>query len=438
MKKILILASLVIASAVWAENAPDPMNPNDLVNPTSVIVDGPGIKVGEGTIIRPTVGLETGVVTNVFFEDTNATAAGLLRVLLEISTGTLPPARLGIHNAAATNPTEQMAEAGMVQFLATAYASWDQYLSTNDFVQAQGGLGGGALFKGVVNPRKPISFGFLEHFDRAIRATNFESGNRTNRDVNRLSLQLNLRPRERNLGGYLYWTNLIDHFEDENQQFANRFQNTFGGRAEYQWLPLTRLYLESSIGVFTGLGDSSTKVNAFPLRVFTGIQTALTLNFTMTAQLGYTNGFYAEGSNYSTVTGGVQAGYRYSPFGRVTAMYMYDHQDSINANFYRDHLLNFNIDHQFVPFAVNLGAELRFRHYGSTLVMGVDGSTSRDDVLGAVNVGARYMFRNWIAAVASYQFAALQTDFRYDAGGGFIDNPSFLRHQLLTGVRVAY
>jgi hypothetical protein len=70
--------------------------------------------------------------------------------------------------------------------------------------------------------------------------------------------------------------------------------------------------------------------------------------------------------------------------------------------------------------------------------MPADGSDVRNDVIGVVNAGMRYQFRGWIAAVANYQFSAISTDFRYDAGGGFIENPSYIRHTLTVGVRAAY
>lgn len=439
MNKSLLLAITFGAVGVAsAEDAPDATAPGDTIDPAAVVVQGAGVKVGEGTVVHPTVGVETGVVSNVFYEESGReNVAGLLRVLIELSTGSLPAERLAIHNEAATDPGEQSREIGMLQYLASVYASWDQFLSTNDAVQEQGGLGGGLVFKGIANPQKTLSVSFLEHFDRAIRAANFETGEDVNRDVNLLALRFNILPRGRNLGGYFYYRNLVDYFEDNDQQFANRFQNTFGAHLTYQWLPLTRFYADASLGAFTGLGDS-TKTNSYPLRVLAGIQTALSLNLTVNGRIGYTQGFYSAGSDYATITGGVQVGYRYSPRGRALLMYDYDHQDSINANFYRDHMIKLQIDQQFVPFVVQASGEVHLRRYESTLVMDVGGGTTRDDVIGAVNLTASYMFRGWIAGVLSYEFAAVSTDFLYDAGGGFIDDPSYARHLLLAGVRAAY
>src|SRR5215831_7860608 len=75
------------------------MDPTDAMNPVSQ-VRGAGIKVGEGTIFQPQLGLETGVVSNVFYQNTGAVTAGLLRLLIEVGTGSLPNQRLGPQAAA--------------------------------------------------------------------------------------------------------------------------------------------------------------------------------------------------------------------------------------------------------------------------------------------------------------------------------------------------
>jgi hypothetical protein len=441
-------AALLVGSTARADDAQpaqlpwtDPtLDPNQALNPTA-LVTGAGIKVGEGTIFQPQVGLETGVISNVFYTNTGEVAAGLLRLLIEIGTGSLPNQRLGAASTSndpnsTTAPT--MVDRGDFAFSANLYASWDQYLSTNDNVNAQGGLGGGLLLRGLVNPQQALQFAFGENFSRQIRATNFESNIDTNRDVNSLGLRLTYAPIGRSLSGYLFYMNTIDVFETDNQQFADRMLNSAGLHVNWQWLPMTRVFAEVSQGYDTGIG-SSTKVNSAPLTVSTGIQTVLTLNTTLNAHIGYTNGFYSAGPSYSSVVAGALAGYRYSPLGRVTFGYSYDHADSINANFYRDHLLQLSVEQYFVPFVIYAQPELRFREYEGTIVMGTGTMGNvRDDVILGINTGARYSFRDWLVGTLDYRFADVQTDFRYDAGGGLIVNPSYVRHELLLGVRAAY
>jgi hypothetical protein len=357
---------------------------------------------------------------------------------VEVGTSSLPTQRLTIRDhapgaqdrAAPQAPTS--ATTGDFRYSADLYATWDQYLSTNDNVTAQGGLGGGLLLRGIVNPDHPLQFSFQENFNRVIRATNFETRSDTNRDVNTLGLRLNYMPYGRSLNGYAYYQNTIDVFEASSQQFANRLQNLAGVRANWQWLPLTQVFADVSVGYYTGIG-SSEKVNSTPLTAIAGIQTALTLNTTVNAYAGYANGFYASGPSYSGVAAGVLFGYRYSPLGRVTALYSYDHQDSINANFYRDHLFQGSIEHLLVPFILFARPELRLRQYDGTLM----GPSTRNDLIVGATVGMRYSFRDWLAGTLDYQLQAIQTDFQYDADGKTV-NPSYVRHELLVGVRAAY
>lgn len=420
--------------------APVWMDPSDALNPVS-LVRGAGIKVGEGTIFQPQLGIETGVVSNVFYESRNETAAGLLRILAEIGTGSLPNQRLGVADG---NPldlpgsqTPTYADVGDFQYSANLYASWDQYLSTNDRVSSQGGLGGGLLFRGIVNPQRPLQFAFQESFSRLIRATNFESSADDNRDINTLGFRINYLPPGRSLGGFLYYQNVIDVFERDNLQFADRMQNQLGLQLGWQWLPLTRVFGDVSVGYDTGIGGSSQKVNSMPVIASAGIQTALTLDTTINAHVGYTNGFYSAGPSYSSVEGGVLFGYRYSPLGRATATYNYSLTDSINANFYSEHLIQGTIEHYFAPFMVFVRPELRLRSYQGTLVVGTDGSTTRDDTIFAATLGMRYNFRDWVAGTLDYHVEDVQTDFRYMAAGQ-IQDPSYVRHELLLGIRAAY
>ncbi len=442
---VLAASSPVRADPLGSPLPPFPswMDPTDAVSPIA-LVQGGGIKIGEGTVLQPQVGIQTGVISNVFYQNTNTVTAGLLRLLVEVGTGSLPIQRLnpantdqGVLDAGAT-PTAPaiQVESGDFQYSANVYASWDQYLSTNNNVTAQGGLGGGLVLRGLVNPQRPVQFAFQDVYSRLIRATNFESQADTNRDINDLGLRLNIVPTGRSLSGYVYYNNTIDVFESSEQQFANRLLNTFGGHLDWQWLPLTAVFLDVSGGYNTGLG-SSDKVNSTPLTAVTGIGTALTLNTTVNAQIGYTNGFYASGPSYSSVTGSLLFGFRYSPLGRVTALYSYNQQDSINANFYSEHLLQLTVEQYFAPFVVFARPEVHFRDYQGTVVMDINGGNTRSDTILGVTAGVRYNFRNWLAGTLDYTLTDVQTDFRYMADR-FLVNPSYVRHELMLGVRAAY
>lgn len=435
--------SFAVLTAVVAEASAQGVSPSNAVidsfdpdNATAPIsaVEGPGIKVGEGTVLHPVFGLETGYVSNVFYQSTDPTGAGLLRLLAQIGTGSLTDQRLATVGGDAENE-----DRGSFQYRADVRASYDLMLSGTEAVSGTGGLGVGASLHGIANPMGALSFGFDEDFVRLIRAANFETDANTNRDVNNLGLKLIYHSREHSIGGYLYYNNTIDIFERSQQDFADRMFNRVGLHPTWQWLPQTQIYLDVSQGVVTSIGSSNTapqKVTSYPFTALAGISTLFTLKTTFNLFGGYTNGFYSSGPNFSAPTVGAQVGYRYSPLGRATLSYSLEYDDSINANYYRDHIIQASLQQMFVPFLLMVQPELHFREYnGVNIVMG---PPTRDDVIFAVVAGAQYNFRDWFAATLNYRFATIQTDYRYmPNGGGIVSDPSYVRHELLLGLRVA-
>lgn len=435
---------LATSSVAWGQPSDQTQVPGasseaaQAVNPIGI--EGSGVKVGESSTIYPVLGVETGFVSNVYYEDDAPTAAGLLRILGQIGFGSLPEQRLTSPSVPEATPLSPLPDRGDVTFRTDLYATWDQYLSGDDNLQEQGGLSGGLLVRGVISPNRPFSIAILEHLQRVTRPTNFESSQRTNREINNLTVRFNYQPVGRTVSGYLYYSHTLDFFEDEDQRFANRLNHTFGVRAQWQWLPLTRLFTDISWGLFGGLGSASTKENSYPLTAIVGATTMLSVNLTLTGRIGYANGFYSTGASYSNVTGGLQLGYRYSPLGRVTALYSYDQHDSINANFYTNHQFALGLEQDFNPVMFYLRPEAHLRTYSgvSTVVPGIMASSdSRSDVILRVAAGLRYNWRNWIATTLEYSLTSDQTDFMY-AVGGLPDDPSYTRHELMLGLKAAF
>ncbi|HEY4240964.1 MAG TPA: hypothetical protein VGM88_14170 [Kofleriaceae bacterium] len=442
--RLLIIAGAALGIAAVgariarADDIPPPIDNGDVVNPINII-SGAGIKVGEGSVLHPQAGLDLGYISNVFYESSNPTGSGILRVLLEAGLSSLSAQRLQPNDAS----TPQRNNVGSFVYDLNGFLEFDQYLTGNEAVLHQGGFSGGVLARGTVNPNKPVQFQFLEQYNRLIRATNFESRADLDRDVNALNLRLLYQPEGRSLGGYAYYINTLDLFEDKNQRFADRFMNTVGARLIYQWLPLTRFYLDVSESVDTGVGDTSTKATAYPLVAVVGAQTALTSKTALNARVGYTQGFYSAGPSYQTVVGGVELDYKYSPVGQASLLYSYDHADSINANFYRDHLIRASIEQSYAPFSFYVAPELRFRLYdGVTQVVDIVGPDTRTDTIFDVNAGVRYMFKDWIAGVINYNLTVDSTDYRYTTVGDHDPatnvNPSYTRHEIMLGVRATY
>ncbi|MGE0868671.1 MAG: hypothetical protein AB7P03_08920 [Kofleriaceae bacterium] len=404
--------------------------------PVADIVEGGGLKISEGTVLHPVLGIETGIVHNVFYEDSSPILSGMMRVIGEIAVGSLPPERLQA-------PTEQDSSTrhyGSLAFRLDVHAQYEEYLSSNDDVQAQRNFAYAALAQGLVYPRQTWQFAFSDELRRETRPVNFESPQDVDRDINRLALQLRYRPVGRRISGSLGYQNVIDYFEDETQQFANRMQHTVALNFGWQWFPLTRIFADASLGFFRPLGDDSTRIPSMPLRVVAGIASALTVKTQVLGTIGFGKGFYETGPDFTNVVGGLQFGYRYSPQARLAAAYEYDFHDSINANFYRDHALKLRMEQQIDRFAFTAAAELRFRLYRGVIpeVMGMGMATDRTDLIFSVPLGATYNFRNWIAATLDYRLTIDETDFRYSVGGSVFDDPSYTRQSLMAGVRAAY
>jgi hypothetical protein len=432
---IVAFACLVGLEAAASAQAPNlsisSFDPELNVAPIDM-VEGRGVKIGEGTTLHPVIGMETGVLSNVFREDTNTKTAGMLRVLGQVGVGSLSGLRLV---PAEVTPTDQPNERkGSFEYRAELRIAYDFLLSGNDAVTSAGGLGLGATLRGLSNPTGPWSFGFNDGFTRYIRAANFETDADNNRDINTLTLNLLYHPQGRSLANNLYYVNTIDIFEDSTQNFPDRQIHRFGTRPMWRWLPETVVFADLSWGYTGALGSSSDKSSSLPLQTIAGVATLLTAKTTFNVQAGYVNGFYSTGPSYSSVTVGTQLGYRYSPLGRVAVAYDLLYSDSVNANFYRDHVGRLNVQQMFAPFVMMVQPEVHFRRYEGIMIAGAP--TTRDDVIISVIGGVHYHFRNSLAATLDYHFSMVSTDYRYMADG-VVDDPSFARHELLAGVRWA-
>jgi len=403
-------------------------------------VEGAGIKVGEGTVLHPVVGIETGVVQNVFYEDDDPVLSGLLRLSAEFAVGSLPPERL----QATEDEDERTHNYGDLALRLEGGIHYEEYLTSNDVVRTQRNVTGDILARGIIFPRQTWQLHLSDEFSRTQRPVNFESEEDIYRDINRVGVQLHFRPRQRSIRWALRYQNVVDYFEDADQQFANRIQHTVGLNFTWQWLPVTRLYADASIGIFRPLGSDSTRIPSYPLRITTGIATALSVKSSVHAHIGFAKGFYESGPDFTNVTGGIQYAYRLGPFMRLAAQYEYDFNDSINANFYRDHALMGRIDYWLDRLWFNAVVEARLRKYSGVIMEVAGNSTDRDDLIFSLPVGVVYNFQRWIAATLDYRLSVVTTDFRYmpatctDPGGCGLDDPSYVRHSLMAGIRAAY
>jgi hypothetical protein len=463
MKLPLLLGA--VASALGAGVA-DAQTSQVLGREWEDVVTGRGIKVGDGTVMHPVAGVETGIINNVFFEEDAGRTAGMIRLVGEVAFASLPPERLNDPGRSVYERPlwrkwtgsiyqtydgpywrdddgenddaegENVGAPPRLEFRAGARAYYEEYLSGDEEVRAQRNLGFNGNLHLHVNPYELLAFTLDEDLTRAIRPTNFESASDLDRWINNLRLGLRIQAGGRALVPELRLHNRIDYFESESSAFANRVQTTAGGRLNWWYTRYTRFFFDASIGAFGGLGGGAQgmeKASSFPLRLLLGASTPFTETTSLSVHAGFAKGFYSAGPDF---TGPLIAGrfsWGYNDFGRLIVGYRYDFQDSINANFYTDHVIEGAAVQQIDRLVLEARAEIHLRHYDG-VPMEFGGSPVRDDFIFAAGGTAKYLLREWLGLSGQLQFVTDQTG--YVGTGG--DDPSYTRFELLGGVVSAF
>lgn len=397
------------------------------------VVEGPGHEISEGTVLHPSAGLDLGVVSNVFYESTRQIVSPVARLLLDLAVSNDQGVKNPLEGDSAEEPPEPVPP--KLQFRGSLRLTREQYLSGRNSVQKQSDFGLGAHLHLTAFPKGTVAFRVFDDFERQLRPTNFESGSNLDRDINHLQLAMVYQPGGRAMTAGLRYENTIDVFEESD--FANRLQHLIGLDAGWQFLPITKFFFDGSIGFFGGLGDTTYKSGSMPLRLQVGAASAITELTSVRLHLGYGNGFYADGPNFSNVLFGGEFGLRYSPYGRFTLSYQYDFKDSINANFYRDHAVIAKLDQQIRVVLLSGSLEGRLRGYRG-IDASINGPDTRDDVILALRATGQYFYRDWLAVTGQVVATSVQTDYRYDPGAGGADDPSYSRLEVWLGTRAAF
>jgi hypothetical protein len=389
------------------------------------IVEGPGYRVGEGTVIHPSVGMTTGLLYNAFYEreTPKSTPVFHLRGAVSIaSQGDRPKSEIELLKGdAKADPARDTAPS--VEFRLGAMLDLELYATSNETVARR--LLSGALTGHVLTaPRGPVSFYADEALTRVSTPVNYESyGNDINRIINRLTGGLQFRPGDGAFRFAVQYENTFDVFESARSAFANRMYHIGRGRAEWQFLPITRFFLDGSWGYVGGMNSASCeeiKRSSKPLRIQAGASTALSELTSLRAHVGYGKGFYQARSSdcsdmgtpdFSNMLLGAELGYRYSPLGRLSVTYEYDFQDSIQANYYRDHALVGRLLQQVDQVMLTAGLDIRQRLYvGVPAGLRCDsGLDTRDDTIVRLSGKGYYLYRDWLGFTASLDLVSDST-----------------------------
>jgi len=413
---------------------------------TDALVEGPGVALGEGAVFHPAVSVETGYVSNVFYEDgdrpdNDPVGSAIARVVAGFSIASQGH-KLAEESTPAIETEGEEAEEppppSKVDFRLGAQAILNAYLSDNEDVRDQTDVGVGVNGDVVFLPQGDFSVRLSDEFLRDARPHNFESTGNLNRDYNHFLAGGTLQPQGRTISFGARYENVIDRFESDRAAFANRLQHLIGLRGEWSLYPYTKFFADASLGFFDTLGDegSGFKSSSMPLRVQLGVGTALTEVTTLRGYIGYANGFYDTGTNFSNVIGGAEFGYRYTQYGRIRFIADYNFQDSLQANFYRDYAFLAFIDQQFGLFVLGADGGLRLRRYEG-IPAAIGGDTSRDDVVVTSAARLAYLLRDWLAITARFEVTLDSTDYTY-MSGSVTDSPEYTRYEAFLGVSAAF
>lgn len=394
------------------------------------VVEGPGYQLTEGTVVHPSIGMTTGILYNPFYENQSPATTPVIRVRAAAtiaSQHSKPPGEIELIVSDADEDRARQA-APSVEFRGGALVDFEFFASPSEQVSHRR-ISGSLTGHVMTAPRGPVSFFLDDTLVRVSTPVNFEIPPENDRDrnlnriINRLATGVQVRPGGGAFRFALQYENLIDAFESGDSDFANRVQHLGRGRAEWQFLPITRFFFDTSYGFFGPLSSADCdliKRESHPLRVRLGSSTALTELTSLRAHIGYGKGFYqARGSecgeagtpDYSTVLLGAELGYRYSPLGRMSVTYEYDHQDSVQANYYRDHALVGRLINQVDRVLLQGAIDLRLRHHNGVpldLQCG-GGQLSRDDVLLRLSGKGHYPVRDWLAFTAELDISSDST-----------------------------
>ncbi len=453
------IASFVVAGLLTASSYASAQTSQVLGRDWEDVVSAAGVKVGEGTVLHPVAGAETGIVSNVFYEDTGGQTAGVLRVFGEIAIANVPEERRdadtrpewtpwrGNKNTTYDGPFfrsdvvgDDETNAGAppkLEFRAGARAFYEELLSGSGRVRAQRNLGINGNVHAHINPYGTVPVTLDYDLTRDIRPTNFESSEDLARWISNFRFGVRLQTGGRAIVPELRYTNRIDYFESTNSRFANRIQHNFGAKVNWWLARFTQFYADASIGVFSGLGSDADgfKNSSLPLRLRIGTNTALTEKLSSHAYLGFGKGFYSAGQDFTNVLANIGLRYRINPFGRIGASYTYDFADSINANFYSEHRLEGRITQQIRRLLLTAKVGAYFRKYQG-IPMDI-GEPTRSDLIFATSGIGKYLVRDWLAITGTVQLVTDQTDFRTMVGDTS-DDPSYTRFEIFAGVAAAF
>ena len=409
-------------------------------------LEGHGYELSHGVLLRPLVRLEGGGTNNVFY--TPPAAGPIGSAIMRLSgalyvTNDKPRPGEFVDDPDDAAPPDYQFRGGM-------QLTYVEFLSGNSAVRAQRQLNILADVNLVSTPSEPVSFIVQDQYRRDTSSRSFEDSSTLNRDDNRLFVG----GRFQSDGG----RSLTAHYENWLHAFENagslalpsRMNHTIGVGAQYDFDrgQHTELLADASYGFFRALGQGNAavayKADSQPLRFVIGVAHDLDSNIACKVEAGFAHASYDARSDgrtrgYNAPVALAELALRWTSTGRLLARYGYDHFDSLDANFYRDHALELKLVQQVGFLAFDGGPELYLRQYSGMPVQ--NGADLRNDTILAVRARLQAVIAERYSISLEYRLSRVSTDYvatAVDAMGNVVADPSYTRHDLFAGLTIAY
>ena len=389
-----------------------------------------GIQLSDSVLLHAGIGVEAGYDSNVFYSHTDAIGSGIIRVM----------PYLEITNATRTGPASKL-----LTFDLRAGLQYRRYTSDNPDVQ---------LYSNAYNPNAGVSigigggqlsFGFADIFAR-VEDPPYQSqvGTGVNQAVitrnnNQASVELRWSPGGGRLTGLLRYTNMVDLF-DGSYSYANGITNTFTLDASWRWLPKTAIFFDAQQGYIFYVNQDQAldaagnpiKSSSFPLRLTVGLRGLLTERTSAILSLGYTNGFYSDGTSTGGFLGSTFAelAFTFKPtqLSRVVVGFRHDFINSVISNFAYEETAYASYVQQLIGrLALDLSARYAYLNYQGNFVDPTQ--DGRRDHTGQVGASFDYFMRNWAYIGVGYSLVVNSSN---------IPINSYVKNQVFARLGVTY
>lgn len=413
-------------------------------------LQGHGYQLSHGLILHPSVRLEGGGTSNVFYTppDAGPIGSGIMRVSGALYVASDNPRLEEFDNDG--DDLSPLAAPLDYELRGGVQLSYQEFLSGNSTVRDQRHFNVLADANLVSKPSGPWSLLVQEQFRRDTSSLTFEDTSAVNRDDNRLLIGGRFQSNAGETSVTVHYENSLQVFENPGAlALPSRMNHTLGLGGEYYLDEDQKnaLLIDMSYGSFGRLGGAVAefdKPNSRPVHVAMGVAHEVSSNVTGHAEAGFAHASYGARSDgrtegYNAPVALAELAVRWTRTGRLLARYRYDHFDSSLSNFYRDHEFELKLVQQLGFLVVDGGLGAYFRQYsGMPMRLGAD---LRNDTIVSTRARLQAVLAERYSLSLEYRLSRVSTNYvenAVDEMDALVTSPRFIRHDLVAGLTVAY